>query len=115
MRHLKKGRKFGRERNQRRALLKSMASSFFMLGKIETTEAKAKELRPYVEKLITRAKRPVLENRRYFRELFSEKAVKKLFEHGEVFRERKGGYTRIVKLGRRGRDGARMAYLELVK
>lgn len=115
MRHLKRGRKFGRERDQRRALMKSLASSFFMLGRIKTTEAKAKELRPYAEKLISRAKNQNLANRRYLKELFPENTVKKLFEYGEIFREREGGYTRIVKLEQRSRDGARMAMIELVK
>ncbi|MBI2640643.1 MAG: 50S ribosomal protein L17 [Candidatus Sungbacteria bacterium] len=115
MRHLKKGRKFGRERNQRRALMKSLASSFFMLGRIKTTEAKAKELRPFVEKFITRAKNPAPANGRLFRKLFAPAVVKKIMELGRTFSGRAGGYTRIVKLGVRISDGAKMAIIELVK
>ncbi len=86
-----------------------------MLGRIKTTEAKAKELRPYAEKFITRAKNPTLANRRFLRRFFSEKAVGKLIERSAEFRDRKGGYTRVIKAGVRKRDGARMALLELVK
>ncbi len=115
MKHLKKGRKFGRERNQRKALMKSMASSFFVLGRIKTTEAKAKELRPFVEKIITRAKAVSLADRRYFARFFSAAVLKKIIEHGKFFSERNGGYTRVVKLGPRRGDAARMALFELVK
>ncbi len=115
MKHLRKGRKFGRERNQRRALMKSLASSFFMLGKIKTTEAKAKELRPFAEKFITRAKSPILTNRRILRKFFSELEVKKILEHADKLSDRKGGYARILKLGVRKSDGARMAIIELVE
>ena len=78
MKKLRKGRKFGRERDQMRALLKSLASSFFIYGRVKTTEAKAKELRPYVEKFITRAKNLTLANRRYFLRFFSENVLKKI-------------------------------------
>lgn len=115
MRHLKRGRKFGRERNQRRALLKSLASSFFMSGRINTTEAKAKELRPFAEKFITRAKFGTLQNRRMLQRFFSEKVVRKVFETAKANSHRSGGYTRIVKIGPRARDGARMAIIELIK
>ncbi|QQG45108.1 MAG: 50S ribosomal protein L17 [Candidatus Sungiibacteriota bacterium] len=115
MRHLKKGRKFGRERNQRRALLKSLASSFFMLGRIKTTEAKAKELRSHAEPFITRAKNPTLVNRRYLARFFDERTAKKVFERANEFKNRQGGYTRIIKSGRRTSDGARMAIIEFVK
>lgn len=115
MRHLKKGRKFGRERDQRRAMLKSLASSFFMFGKIKTTEAKAKELRPYVEKIITRAKSSTPANRRLLLVLFTNGVVKKLIADAEGVRSRSGGYTRIIKGGARKIDGAKMAIIELVK
>ncbi|MBI2121908.1 MAG: 50S ribosomal protein L17 [Candidatus Sungbacteria bacterium] len=114
MRKLKKGRKFGRERDQRRALLKSLASSFFIAGRMKTTEAKAKELRPYVEKFITRAKDPTLANRRFMLRFFSSAIVDKIIKRGEEMRERAGGYTRVIKLGQRKRDSARMAILEFV-
>lgn len=115
MRHLKKGRKFGRERDQRRALLKSLASSFFLLGRIKTTEAKAKELRPFVEKAITIAKRQTLASRRTLRERFSPAVVQKIMGYGKTYESRPGGYARIIKMGPRQRDGARMAILELVQ
>lgn len=115
MKKLRKGRKFGRERDQRRALFKSLASSFFISGRIKTTEAKAKELRPYVEKFITRAKNMTLANRRYFLRFFSTVVVNKIIVRGEEMRERHGGYTRVIKLGQRMRDSARMAIIEFVK
>lgn len=86
-----------------------------MLGRIKTTEAKAKELRPFVEKFISRAKNPTLANRRLLRRFFSEPIVKKTFETAELSKERNGGYTRIVKTGRRKIDGAKMAIIELIK
>ena len=94
--------------------MKGMASSFFMLGRIKTTEAKAKELRPYVEKILTRAKNPTIANRRFFRRFFSEKTVTSVLERAKSL-DRKGGYTRIVKLGPRTGDAAKMAIIELVK
>jgi len=115
MRHLKKGRKFGRERDQRKALLKSMASSFFVLGRIETTEAKAKELRPFVERIITHAKNPTMAVRRSLAQYFAADIIKKIIKRSEEFRDRPGGYARIVKVSARKRDGARRAILELVK
>ncbi len=115
MKHLKKGRKFGRERDQRRALMKSLASSFFMLGRITTTEAKAKELRPYAEKFITRAKNPSLANRRLISSMLSEGVTKKLIDRAKEYSGRSGGYTRVIKLGVRKSDSAKMAILELVK
>lgn len=115
MKHLRKGRKFGRERDQRRALMKSLASSFFMLGRIRTTEAKAKELRPFAEKFITRAKKSGPANRRILRRFFAEGVVKKILEYGRDFEKRPGGYTRVIKIGPRKSDGARMAIIEIVK
>lgn len=114
MQHLKKHRKFGRKRDQYRALMKSLASSFFIIGKIKTTEAKAKELRPYVEKFITKAKTSNLTTRRQLAEYFNDHVSKKVAEYGKQYDKRPGGYTRITKLGARKRDGARMAILELV-
>lgn len=115
MRHLKKGRKFGRVRNQRRALAKSMASSFFVSGRMQTTEAKARELRPALERILTRAKTPTLSNRRHFKTMFSDAVVGRLFAMASSLGARPGGYTRITKAGMRRRDSARMAILELVK
>ena len=114
MRHLKKGRKFGRERDHRRALLKSVASSLFSKGRITTTEAKAKEARPFAERAITRAKNPMIASRRELRRDFSNDIVKKIVEHAERAAKREGGYTRIIKLGARKSDSAKMAILEMV-
>lgn len=115
MRHLKKGRKFGRVRNQRMALKKSMASSFFVSGRMQTTEAKARELRPALERILTRAKAPTLSNRRYFKTMFSDVVVGKLLAMASSLGTRPGGYTRITKVGVRRRDSARLAILELVQ
>ncbi len=115
MRHLKKGRKFGRRRNQRRALKKSVATAFFLCGKIRTTEAKARELRPVVEKYLTRAKNPTLANRRILARVFAPEVLKRAIETAAGYTGRPGGYTRIIKLGARRSDSAKMAILELVK
>ncbi len=115
MRHQKKGRKFGREKDQRRALLKSLAYNFIKREKIRTTEAKAKELRPLVEKLVTRAKNDNLANRRLVISRIGREAGKKLFEKiATKYQERKGGYTRIIKLPRRRSDASKMAIIEFV-
>ena len=115
MRHLKSGRKFSRVRNQRHALLKGLASSFFIREKMKTTEAKAKELRPFVEKCITRAKHPTLANQRALLQYFSKSVVGKILTSAKMHTDRPGGYTRITKMGARVSDGARMAVIELVK
>lgn len=116
MRKRKEGRKLGRERDQRRALLKSLARSLILEEKIKTTEAKAKELRPFVEKFITRAKIGDLVSRRLLSKFFSNEVVKKLVdEMGPRYKTRKGGYTRIIKLGPRKTDSAKMAIIELVE
>ncbi len=114
MRHLKKGRKFGRERGQRKALMKGLAGSFFMHGRIRTTEAKAKELRPFVEKSITRGKNPTLASRRLLIASFSPAIASRIIARAEAMRDRKGGYTRVIKTGQRRSDGAHMAIIELV-
>lgn len=115
MRHRKKGRILGRERNQRRALLRSLAHSFLMKGKIQTTEAKAKELRPQVEKLISLARTDSVQNRRRILRTLSVAATVKLFkEIGPRYRARPGGYTRIIKTRRRLGDAAKIAFIELV-
>ena len=115
MKHQGKGRIFGRKTGQRRALMKSLSSSFFALGKIKTTQAKAKEMRPYVEKMITRAKSPTLANRRVLADTFSQRTVKQIIDHAARQSTRPGGYTRITKLARRPGDAAEMAVIELVK
>lgn len=116
MKHLKKGRKFGRERGQRKALLKSLVLALFEKGKITTTEAKAKEIKPYAEKLITKSRQASVSQRRKIAESFSQKITKKLInEIAPRYKEKSGGYARIVKLGRRKSDGAKMAVIELIK
>lgn len=116
MRHLKRGRKFGRTRKQRRALLRNLAYQLIMKGRIVTTEAKAKELRPMVEKVITRAKTPTLKNRRLLASKLPVPAVKRALEAvAPSFAGRSGGYTRIIKLGPRKSDASKMAIIEFVK
>ena len=116
MRKLKKGRKFSRKKDQREALLKSLASALILNEKIKTTEAKAKELRLFIEKYINLAKNKDLATRRFLSKFFSVKVVKKLVDEiGPRYKDRKGGYTRIIKLGPRKSNGAKMAIIELVK
>ncbi len=95
--------------------MKSLASSFFMLGRITTTEAKAKAVRPLVEKLLTRARHPNLANRRHLAGLLPPAAVRRALDEAKNFSNRDGGYTRVVKLGARKSDQAKMVILELVK
>ncbi len=109
-------RKLGRNSGARRALFKSILTSFFRHGRIETTEAKAKEMRGLVDHLITLAKDGSLHARRQaIARLLDEDVVRKLFnEIGEKYQDRNGGYTRILKLGPRRGDAAPMAIIELV-
>lgn len=116
MRHLVKGRKLGRTTAHRRALLRNLVTSFFEKKRIQTTLAKAKEARPFAEKMITLAKKNTLPTRRRaLAFLTKESAVTRLFNDiGPRFSERPGGYTRIVKTGLRLGDGSQMALLELI-
>ena len=118
MRHRRKGRKLGRDASHRKALYANMCGALFEHGRIETTEAKAKELRPIAEKLITLARKDpmnVAAQRQAVAFLRSKDSVHNLFHTvGPRFAERPGGYTRIVKLGPRMGDAAPMAYIELV-
>jgi large subunit ribosomal protein L17 len=118
VRHRRQGRKLGRDPAHRKALFSNMAGSLFEHGRIRTTEAKAKELRPIAERLITLARRDpvdVAAQRQAVAYLRNKDAVHRLFhEVAPRFTERPGGYTRIVKLGPRQGDAAPMAYLELV-
>lgn len=116
MRHRKKGRSFDRTAEHREAMLRNMASSLILHGRIETTVAKAKELRPYVEPLITKAKRGDLHSRRMVgRRIQNKDALAKLFSDvAPRMAERPGGYTRVLQLGHRAGDGADMAIIELV-
>ncbi len=115
MRHHKNKRTLGRDKNQRNALLKGLAHSLVLRGRIETSEAKAKEVRPYVERLVTRAKVGTLASRRFLIGEIGEKQAKKLIEKlAPQYKDRKGGYTRIIKTVRRLQDGSYRAYIEFV-
>jgi large subunit ribosomal protein L17 len=117
MRHRKAGRQLGRTSEQRLALLRGLATALIEHGAIETTEARAKELRPFVEKLITKARTGTLHARRLAgRHIHKRETADKLFhEIGPRFATRRGGYTRILKLGHRKGDGAEMARIELIE
>jgi large subunit ribosomal protein L17 len=116
MRHRAKGRQLSRTSSHKRALLNNMASSLFEHGRVVTTEAKAKELRPFAEKLITLARRGDLHARRLVqRKIKDRETLSRLFsEIGPRFAARPGGYTRILKLGHRPGDGADIARIELL-
>lgn len=116
MRHRVRGRQLSRTASHKRAMLRNMATSLFQHDRIETTEAKAKELRPYAERLITLARRGDLHARRQVERRIKDRAVAgRLFsEIGPRFAGRPGGYTRIVKLGHRSGDGAEVARIELL-
>jgi len=116
VRHRVAGRKLGRPTSHRLHLLRNQATDLFRYERIQTTEAKAREVQRFAEKFVTLAKRGDLHARRQaYAGLFDEKVVDKLFvELSPRFTERAGGYTRLVKLGPRKRDGAPMAVLELV-
>ncbi len=116
MRHRNKGRILSRATAPRKHLLANLAQSVILHEKIRTTEAKAKEVRGTVERMITAAKKPTLASRRLLlKKLPTEMAVKKLIEVlGPRYAHRAGGYTRITKLGQRQGDAAKMVMLELV-
>lgn len=116
MRHHNHNRKFGRETDQRRALLKSLARSLILREKMTTTEARAKELRPMVERLITRGKdsETLASKRLLISRLGDLAAAKKAAELGAKYRSRAGGYVRITKLPARKSDGSKMARIEFV-
>jgi len=136
MRKRKKGRKLSRESGQRKALLKTLAVSLILKEKIKTTEAKAKELASFIEKQITRARSvsPVLKKGkeekekvdvrrskedlaviRYFLQFYQPSVVKKLTEEiAPKYKDRKGVYTRIIKLGPRRSDSSRMVIIEFI-
>lgn len=116
MQHKRRGRKFSRKSDQRKAFLNSLARALFLKEKITTVEARAKELKPFAEKAITRARKLDISSKRILTKSFSDAVVKKLI--GEIaprYKEKAGGYTRIIKLGQRKGDGAKMAIIELIK
>ncbi|MFA6321982.1 MAG: 50S ribosomal protein L17 [Candidatus Buchananbacteria bacterium] len=116
MRHRKKGKILDRKKAPREAMLRNMVTSILFYEKIKTTKAKAKAVKPMVEKIITISKKNDLTSRRKLLEvLYHKKAVTKALEViGPRYKDRKGGYTRIINLGLRKGDGAEMVQLELV-
>jgi|TARA_B110000914_G_scaffold83683_1_gene73731 large subunit ribosomal protein L17 len=116
MRHKKKGRKLGRKVGNRRALLMNLACQLIVYKKIKTTDPKAKELRSYIEPLITLAKKNSLHSRRLvIKKIPKKNIVRILFEEiAPVFSDRPGGYTRIIKLGYRDNDRAPVSLIEFV-
>jgi large subunit ribosomal protein L17 len=116
MRHAKKGKKFGREKGQRRAFMKGLATNLVQHEKITTTEARAKELRGFVERLITHGKKQsVASLRLIMRQLPKPTAYKLYHDIAPRYADRKGGYTRVQKLSvPRKHDASRMATIEFV-
>jgi large subunit ribosomal protein L17 len=116
MRHASKGKKLGRDSAHRKALYANLACSLIEHGRIKTTQAKAKAVKPYAEKMITLGRRGDLHARRQaLASLRSQEVVHKLFsEIAGRMAERPGGYTRIIKIGHRPGDAAEMVFLELV-
>ncbi|TVR65227.1 MAG: 50S ribosomal protein L17 [Gemmatimonadales bacterium] len=117
MRHRTKGRNLSRTASHKKATMRNMATSLFRHERIETTTAKAKELRPYAERLITLARRGDLHARRLAaRKIQDREILAKLFDDiGPRFQDRPGGYTRVLKTGFRKGDAAEMALIELVE
>lgn len=117
MRHHNNKRKFGRKMSERDALISSLARNLIVREKMKTTLIKAKELRPFIEKLVSKAKKDTLANRKLVVAKLdnNKRDAKKLFEKiGPKYTDRSGGYTRILKLGARKSDGAAMAQIEFV-
>jgi large subunit ribosomal protein L17 len=116
MRHRKTTPKLGRPTAHRKSLIKNLANSLILYEKIKTTEAKAKTLKPILEKMITKAGTDSLHSRRELLKVLPTKnSVKKMFEViGPKYKSRKGGYLRITKLDPRKGDGAKMAIIEFV-
>lgn len=111
-----KGRKFGRKRDQRKALMNHLAEALVRHEKIVTTEAKAKELRPFIEKWVTKGRKGTLAARRDLARFLTPESTKKLMDDiAPRFKERPGGYTRIIKRAPRKGDAARRAVIEFVE
>lgn len=117
MQHRKRGRTFGRKQGVRKAFVNSLAEALILREKILTTEARAKEIRPYVETMITKAKSGTIATRKNLISKLGgrEKVAKKLVEVlAPRFKDRKGGYTRITKVVKKSSDGRKHAIIELV-
>jgi len=109
-------RKFNRKIGPRKALLKSLARALVLNERIETTDAKAKQLSSFIEKKITLARKGDLSAIRQLRKVFSEDVTNKLVKDiAPLYKDREGGYTRITKLGQRKSDGSNMSIIELIK
>ncbi len=118
MRHGLKGRKFNRDKGARAALLRALATSLFANGKIQTTVAKAKDIRPVVEKIVTKAKAgkgDLNAVRALYDFLYTKEAVENAFKFAEINKSRPGGYLRILKNGRRHGDHAPIAIISFVE
>ena len=119
MRHQKQGRKLNRTTSHRKALMMNMASSLVLHKRIKTTDAKAKELRGYIERLVTYAKKDSVHGRRLIQQKLPGSRGKKIanvliHEIAPEFKDRNGGYTRIIKLGIRKNDNAPVSLIEFV-
>lgn len=116
MRHRNKGKILGRTKGPRESLLRNLAASIVLYEKVQTTEAKAKAVRPLVEKMITKGKEPTLAARRELQRFFyTEQPIKKILEVlGPKYKARQGGYTRITRLRTRQGDAATVVQIELV-
>lgn len=115
MRHHNANRKFGREKKVRTALMKSLALALVLEGKIMTTDAKARELRPFVEKMVTLGRGNTIAKRRELVSKVGSIAATKITKDiAPKYEDRKGGYTRITKLQERVSDGSKMAIIEFV-
>lgn len=122
MRHLRKRNSLGRAADQQRALLRSLAREAITHGQIQTTLSKAKVLRPYLEKLLTKAKKSAQQTEaglklhyiRLIRRELAADLIGSILEKAEALKERNGGYTRILKLGQRRGDATQMAVLQIL-
>ena len=116
MRHLNKGRKFGRKKGQRHAFIRSLANNLIQHGKITTTEARAKELRGVVERYVTYGKKQTVSSLRLLMSHLPKAAAYKMYhEIAPKYQNRKGGYTRVVKIAKgRRHDASQMAVIEFV-
>ncbi len=116
MRHRKKKQKLGSSFHQRRAILRSLATAIILKERIFTTEGKAKKVRPFIEKAISKAKKDTLANRRLLLKDFNLKIVNKLIKDiAPKYINQSGGYTRIVKTVNRKADSAKMVFIELIR
>ena len=116
MRHLKAGKKLGRNKTQRKALKKQLASALILHEKIKTTETKAKFLKPYIDNIITiNKKKKLIAKRRIFTLLNKKAAVKLRKALADKFEDRNSGYTRTTKLGNRNGDNAPIVQIELIQ